>query len=188
MLKKSIILGSSSPRRQELLKQVHIPYQIRTTQVDETIISTQNPEEKVKKLAQLKNKHISINHENELILTADTIVSFKESIFEKPKNKDDAFTMISQLSGNIHDVYTGVMIRSSKHSKLFVERTKVEFWPLTEEEIMLYVNTGEPYDKAGGYGIQSLGAMFVKQIIGDYYNVVGLPISRVVRELKEFNM
>ncbi len=95
--------------------------------------------------------------------------------------------MISRLSGSIHEVFTGVMIRSTEESKIFVERTMVEFWPLKEDEIDWYLSTDEPYDKAGAYGIQSIGAMFVKQIIGDYYNVVGLPISRVVRELREFD-
>lgn len=96
--------------------------------------------------------------------------------------------MIYSLSGQIHDVYTGVMIRTASHEKIFVEQTQVEFWPLTKEKIKTYVATDDPYDKAGAYGIQSLGAKFVKQIAGDYYNVVGLPISRVLQEIEKLNI
>ncbi|HLT56327.1 MAG TPA: Maf family protein, partial [Bacillota bacterium] len=103
-------------------------------------------------------------------------------------NRVHAFEMISSLSGNIHEVYTGVCIRSENREKVFAERTKVEFWPLKKEEIEAYIATEEPYDKAGAYGIQHYGAIFVKQIIGDYFNVVGLPVSRVVRELKQFGI
>ena len=96
--------------------------------------------------------------------------------------------MISALSGNEHEVFTGVLIRSFDDEVAFVERTVVEFWPLSDQEIEGYVSTDEPYDKAGAYGIQSIGAMFVKKINGDYYNVVGLPISQVVRKLRNFSV
>ncbi|TXL67496.1 septum formation inhibitor Maf [Cerasibacillus terrae] len=186
-MSKKLILASSSPRRQELLNQVGISFTIRKPNIDESQIKTNDPMEKVKQLATLKGHNVPISHENEVILTADTVVSYKQKIFEKPKSKEDAYQMISRLSGSVHEVFTGVMIRSTEESKIFVERTMVEFWPLKEDEIDWYLSTDEPYDKAGAYGIQSIGAMFVKQIIGDYYNVVGLPISRVVRELREFD-
>lgn len=185
---KNLILASSSPRRQELLHQVQIPFTLRTSQIDESNIKTNNPSEKVKQLAILKGKNVSIQQKNEVILSADTVVSYNHQIFEKPKNKEDAIQMLSVLNGSIHDVYTGVMIRSQSDEVVFVEQTKVEFWPLSDEEINWYVSLNDPYDKAGAYGIQSIGAIFVKQIIGDYYNVVGLPISRVVRELKKFSI
>ncbi len=185
---KELILASSSPRRQELLKQVNIPFQIRTANVDESVIQTTNPIEKVKQLAELKGQAIPFQHKNEVILAADTIVAHNERIFEKPKDKEEAYYMMSTFSGNSHDVYTGVLIRSDEKEVIFVEKTKVEFWPLTDEEIKWYISTDDPYDKAGGYGIQSLGSIFVKQIVGDYYNVMGLPISKVVRKLRDFQI
>ncbi|WP_188206989.1 Maf family protein [Alkalibacillus aidingensis] len=178
---KSLILASSSPRRQELLKQVKIPFDIRKPNVDESQIKTDDPEEKVKQLAILKGENVPFHHSNEVILSADTVVSYNQKIFEKPSDKEEAYRMISQLSGDTHEVFTGVMIRSQDNEITFVEKTQVEFWPLSQEEIKWYITTNDPYDKAGAYGIQSIGAMFVKQIIGDYYNVVGLPISRVLR-------
>ncbi|MGM8214809.1 Maf family protein [Bacillaceae bacterium W0354] len=187
-MQKQLILASSSPRRQELLKQVNIPFTIRKPEVDESQIITENPVEKVTQLALLKGRTVPIEHEREVILASDTVVAFNHKIYEKPKTKQDAYEMISSLSGTTHDVLTGVMIRSEEDETVFVEKTEVEFWPLTEDEIMWYVSTNDPYDKAGGYGIQSLGSMLVKQIIGDYFTVMGLPISRVVRELRHFSI
>ncbi|TFB18534.1 septum formation inhibitor Maf [Filobacillus milosensis] len=183
-----LVLASGSPRRKELLNQVNIPFSIRKHNFDETLIKTTNPEEKVKELALHKGRAVTIKANDEIILSADTVVSYRDEIFEKPKNKEEAFEMISKLSGDIHEVYSGVMIRSKTQEVLLVEQTKVEFWSLSDAEIETYISTEDPYDKAGSYGIQSIGAMFVKQIIGDYYNVVGLPVSRVVRELREFNI
>lgn len=182
-----LILASTSPRRQELLNQVRIPFTSRSPNVDESQITTNDPIEKVKQLAMLKAENVPINHD-EVILAADTVVAYKQTIFEKPNNKKQAYQMISALSGDVHDVFTGVMIRSCKERTVFVERTRVEFWPLSTNEIEWYVSSKDPYDKAGAYGIQSLGALLVKQINGDYYNVVGLPISRVVRELRKFSI
>ncbi|RIU90132.1 Maf family protein [Oceanobacillus picturae] len=183
-----LILGSSSPRRQELLKQVHLPFSVRTPDIDESQIRTNNPVEKVEQLAIRKSQAIPLLDEKEVILTADTVVSYKQQIFEKPKNKETAIQMISDLSGETHEVYTGVKIRSLEQELVFVERSEVEFWPLSEEEIDWYVSTTDPYDKAGAYGIQSLGAAFVKRINGDYATIVGLPISKVVRELRPFSI
>ncbi|MCG5105094.1 Maf family protein [Oceanobacillus alkalisoli] len=183
-----LILASSSPRRQELLLQVKIPFTVQTANIDESQITTTDPIEKVKQLAIWKGENIPVHHPNTVVLSADTIVSYEHTIFEKPRNQTEAKQMISTLSDQVHDVYTGVMIRSLQKKTVFVERTSVEFWPLSEEEIDAYVATEDPYDKAGAYGIQSLGAMFVKQIIGDYYTVVGLPLSRVVRELRDFGI
>jgi septum formation protein len=183
----TLILASSSPRRQEILKQVNLSFQIRKPEIDESVIHSADPVEKVSQLASAKGKVIPIQHEQEIILSADTVVSMNQQIFEKPKNKQEAHEMITALSGGTHDVFTGVMIRSAEREVTFTEQTQVEFWPLTNELINRYIETEEPYDKAGAYGIQSMGAMFVKQITGDYYNVVGLPVSRVVRELQHFS-
>lgn len=183
-----LILASSSPRRQELLQQVNIPFQIRKPDVDESAIATKDPEERVKQLAQTKGRAVPILEENEVIIAADTVVSLEGYIFEKPKNRENAREMITALSGMNHDVFSGVMIRSEEKEIVFAERTEVAFWPLTEELIDWYISTKEPYDKAGAYGIQSLGAILVKGIIGDYYNVVGLPLARVVQELQQFSI
>ncbi|HLR71772.1 MAG TPA: Maf family protein [Pseudogracilibacillus sp.] len=184
---KKLILASSSPRRRELLNQVGLNFSVRRSYADESQITTTDPEEKVKQLATLKGRHVPI-HQHDIIISADTVVSYQQKVFEKPKTKEEARQMMTSLSGEIHDVFTGVMIRSIHHEKVFVERTEVEFWPLSQKEIEWYVNTHEPYDKAGGYGIQNLGAVFVKRMNGDYFNVVGLPISRVVRELQTFGV
>ncbi|GEL76963.1 Maf family protein [Tenuibacillus multivorans] len=183
-----LILASSSPRRRELLSQVKIPYSIQKPNIDESQVNTSDPVKKVKQVATLKGQNVTIEHENEVILSSDTVVSFNQHIFEKPKDKEEASKMIASLSGDVHEVFTGVMIRSADYETVFVEGTKVEFWPMSKEEIDWYISTNDPYDKAGAYGIQSLGAMFVKQIVGDYNNVVGLPISRVVRELRNFSV
>lgn len=187
-MKKHLILASSSPRRQALLQQVHIPFTVRKPDVDESQVTESDPEEKVEQLARLKGLATTLSNESEVILSADTVVAYKNKIFGKPKSEQDALQMLSLLSGSVHDVYTGVMLRSAHKEEIFVEKTKVEFWPLSNTEINSYIATDEPYDKAGAYGIQSAGAMFVKQIIGDYFTVVGLPISRVCRELKNFSI
>jgi len=182
-----LILASSSPRRQEMLRQVGLNYTIRKANIDESIVTINDPKEKVKQLAALKGRHVTMAND-EVILSADTVVAYKNHIFEKPKTKDDAYDMIASLSGDIHDVFTGVMIRSAEREHVFVEQTEVEFWQLSEQDIQWYIHTDEPYDKAGAYGIQNLGSILVKRIIGDYFNVVGLPISRVVRELQTFGV
>ncbi len=183
-----LILASSSPRRQELLEQVGIEFSVRVADVDESEIVTNDPVEKVQQLAVLKSEHVPFMHDQEVILAADTVVVHANKIFGKPKNKQEARQMIESLSGTTHDVYTGVAIRSKHEQVVFAEKTVVEFWPLDSVEIDWYIETNEPDDKAGAYAIQGLGARFVKQINGDYYNVVGLPVSRVVRELRKFGI
>ncbi|MFC4557804.1 Maf family protein [Virgibacillus kekensis] len=180
-----LILASSSPRRQELLNQINIPFTVRKQDADESLIKTSDPREKVEQLALLKGRHVDILSENEIILSADTVVSFQNRIFEKPASDEEAFEMLSSMSGRVHEVYTGVMLRTQNKERVFVEKTSVEFWPLTDQEINQYIATRDPFDKAGAYGIQSEGAVLVKGISGDYYNVVGLPVSRVVRELRD---
>lgn len=182
-MQNKLILASESPRRQDLLRQVRIPFTAQASNIDESQLITADPIQKVKQLATLKGESIQLA-DRYVVLAADTVVSFKGTIFKKPANQKEAYRMIATLSGSVHDVYTGVMIASHQYRNVFAVRTQVEFWPLTEQEIKWYVETEEPYDKAGAYGIQSLGSLFVKQIIGDYYNVVGLPLSQVVRELR----
>lgn len=187
-MQKNLILASTSPRRQELLKQVGIDFSVKVSDIDESNVTIINPVEKVQQLAYLKGKSVHTKHDNEIILSADTIVVCNNIILSKPSNKEAAYDMIRTLSGHKHEVYTGVAIRSALEETVFVEKTEVQFWPLEDKEIARYIEADEPYDKAGGYGIQGMGALFVKRIIGDYYNVVGLPLSRTVRELRSFGM
>ena len=181
-----LILGSGSPRRQDILKQVNLDFTVRTPNVDESQIKTTKPIEKVSALCKLKAASILFESDDDVIVTADTVVSFNNMIFEKPKTKQEAYTMMRALSGQTHDVHTGVLVRSKQKQELFVETTKVMFYPLTDEDIHNYIDTDEPYDKAGAYGIQGLAAPFIKKIDGDYYNVVGLPIGRLIQVLKTF--
>lgn len=181
---KQLILASKSPRRKELLEDIGLSFTVKTKEVDESIITTEEPKEKVKQLALLKGRSIS-PATNEVILAADTIVANEGKIFGKPSSKEDAYCMIKTLSGSTHDVLTGVAIVSKEKEISFVERTYVTFWPLEEEVIQWYISTDEPYDKAGAYGIQGLGSLLVKEIKGDYFNVVGLPIAKVARKLNE---
>lgn len=184
---KQIILASKSPRRQEMLKNIGLEFSIRTKDIDESSITAKQPAKKVKQLARLKSESLSIN-DNEVVIAADTVVAYENNIFGKPTSTEDAYKMINTLSGQIHHVYTGVSIRSHDRIENFVERTAVEWWDLSEEMIQWYIQTDEPYDKAGAYGIQHLGALLVKRIDGDYFNVVGLPISQVIRKLQLFDI
>ncbi|MFD1037324.1 Maf family protein [Virgibacillus byunsanensis] len=179
-----LILASSSPRRQALLRQVNMNFTVRKQDTDESIVKASDPREKVEQLALLKARNTEIMDKGEVIVTADTVVSYQNQIFGKPEDDKDAYTMLSTLSGQVHEVYTGVAIRANAEEIFFTEKTSVEFWTLSDEDIMSYISTRDPFDKAGGYGIQSEGAVLVRSIHGDYYNVVGLPISRVVRELR----
>lgn len=179
---KRIVLASKSPRRQDILRQVHIPFTVRVADLDESIIKERSPVKKVERLAQLKAANVAMKHD-EVLIAADTVVSFNGQILEKPKDKDDAKRVLQMLSNKEHSVFTGVSLRSMQEQKTFVVETRVTFYPLSDDEIDDYIASGEPFDKAGAYGIQGLGATLVKEIHGDYFNVVGLPIGRVVREL-----
>ncbi|MFC0522454.1 Maf family protein [Pontibacillus salicampi] len=183
-----LVLASSSPRRKDLLNQVNIPFETRKQHVDESNMTCRSPRAYVQALAEKKGRSVPFSVDDEVIMSADTIVSFEGNILGKPANRREAFEMLSMLSGNVHQVYTGVMIRSVEQETVFVEKTTVEFWPLSKDEINDYLDSEEPFDKAGGYGIQSKGSIFVKEIRGDYYNIVGLPLSRVVRSLRAYGV
>ena len=183
-----LVLASSSPRRKEILEQVGYSFRLRKQNTDESEVPTLTPEEMVKELAVLKGRNTPFQQENEVILAADTVVAYQGRVFGKPTSEEDAYNMLKSLSGEIHEVYTGVMLRLKEKELVFAERTLVQFWELTDDDIWNYIRTKEPFDKAGAYGIQGPGAVLVQQIEGDYYNVVGLPISRTVRALKEFSI
>lgn len=180
-----LILASSSPRRRDLLNQVNVEFELREQSADESRVTITDPIEKVKSLAKIK-ADVTETFEGEVILTADTVVSKDGVIYEKPKDKDHAYQMIKELGGSTHQVYTACLLRSLHDEQMIVSKTDVTFYDLTDAEIKSYLQTDDFSDKAGAYGIQSHGALLVKEIRGDYNTVVGLPLAEVVRALKEW--
>ena len=199
---EKIILASSSPRRRELMAQAGFAFEVLVSEADETI-ETETPGEMVEVLSERKAaavaeeiKRQGFAEESVLLVGADTMVAIDGKKLGKPKDEKGAEEMLEELSGRTHQVYTGVtLIRLKKgengsilqESRTFSEGTDVSFYPLTKEEIRSYIATGEPMDKAGAYGIQGKAAVFVKEIKGDYNNVVGLPIARLYQELKNWS-
>lgn len=181
---QSLILASSSPRRQELLQLLQIPFQSISANVNEDFPEQMKANEVAKELAFRKSAAVANEHQDSWVIGSDTIVVLEGKILGKPIDRADAKETLIQLSGQTHEVYTGVSIMYRRYHTVFVEKTNVTFWKLSETEIERYLDTEEPFDKAGSYGIQGYGALFVKQIEGDYYSVVGLPVSRLARELK----
>ncbi|KYH34476.1 septum formation protein Maf [Clostridium tepidiprofundi DSM 19306] len=186
-----IILASASPRRKELLDQIGVSFKVIPSKVDENFDMLKGTiESKVEELAYIKAKEVAQKVNKGLILGADTIVVIDEEILGKPLNDEDAFNMLSRLSGREHKVITGIALIDVDNNRHRVthESTKVIFDTLTKERIIEYIKTGEPNGKAGAYAIQGRAAVFVKKIEGCYFNVVGLPISKVNSILKEFGI
>ncbi|EEL49112.1 MULTISPECIES: Maf family protein [Bacillus cereus group] len=184
---KKLILASGSPRRKELLELADVSFEIVVSEIEETIGAYSSPADIVMSLALQKASAVAENHDECVVLGADTIVTYESRILGKPTDEKEAKEMLQLLSGKTHEVYTGVALISKEKTVTFYERTEVTFWELTEEEIDAYIASKEPLDKAGSYGIQGKGSIFVQHIQGDYYSVVGLPIARLVRELKQFD-
>jgi septum formation protein len=180
-----IILASKSPRRRYLLEQSGIRFIVKASHLDETTIPVSEPMAYVSQLAELKTNEISIEYPNHWIIGADTIVSIDHTILGKPKSDDEAFAMLRHLSGRIHQVYTGYSICCRTKNRRFTDvvTTEVEFKRLTQDEIAWYINSREPFDKAGAYAIQGLGTFLVRRINGSYTNVVGLPVCEVIEFL-----
>lgn len=183
-----IILASASPRRRELLSTAGLKFTVKVADVDEIIDENATPDEVVMSLALQKAQAVAKDNPTSVVIGADTVVVLDSEVLGKPKSVQNAVELLTALSGRSHTVYTGVAVINGEKIKNFCEATEVEFYPLTEEEIRSYVATGEPMDKAGAYGIQGKGCMLVRKINGDYFNVVGLPVSRVCRELRDFNV
>lgn len=182
----TVILASGSPRRKALLEGVGLHLQVLVPDVDETIPEHFTPEEAVLELATRKARaiHHSLEKE-ETIIAADTIVTIDGTILGKPSDEFSAVRMLKQLSGRTHQVYTGVCLIQNGLEESFYNCTSVTFYPLSDKEIRDYVSTGEPLDKAGAYGIQGKGALLVKEICGDYYSVMGLPLAETLRRLRK---
>jgi septum formation protein len=173
-----LVLASKSPRRSEIRKNAGYEFTVRVADADETIPEGTKPEDAVVFLAARKAMAVE-RADDETVLGADTIVVLDNKILGKPKDREDAFNMLKNLSGRVHSVFTGVCIIENGKSMTFSEETQVEFLPLTDHEIYDYIDTNDCYDKAGAYGIQGYASKFVRRINGDYFNVVGLPISAI---------
>lgn len=182
-----IVLASASPRRRELLEMLGVKgFKVIPADVDEDIQDLQ-PDETVKQIARAKARKVSLESaEEDLIIAADTLVFYGGRALGKPTSTDAAKEMLKSLSGNRHTVYTGVAILQGGREMTFAEQTDVFFRPLSEAEIDDYIKTGEPMDKAGAYGAQGRGAVFIERIEGDFFNVMGLPLCRLVTMLRCF--
>lgn len=188
---RKIVLASASPRRRELLAGAGVIFQVCASDGEEKIAS-EKPEEIVRELAMQKATAVALNFDMEegtIVIGADTIVSYNNEILGKPVDEEAAFKTLKMLQGNTHQVYTGVTVLIKRNGKWedisFSESTDVTFYPVSDEEIRVYIASGEPMDKAGSYGIQGGFGIYVKEIRGEYTNVVGLPVGRLFYEMKK---
>ena len=184
----SLILGSQSPRRKELFAGLNVPFSVEARETDETFPEEMNPLEVPEFLATLKSLPFKDDfRENDLLITADTIVLIENQVLGKPLDYDHAFEMLRILSGKKHVVITGVCITSATKQITFADHTDVWFKTLTDDEIDYYLTHYQPYDKAGSYGVQEwIGYVAIERIEGSYFNVMGLPIQRLYEELLKF--
>ena len=188
---KKIILASTSPRRKELLKKIGIEFEIIPPDYDENIIHKPFSYELVESVAEKKGLSIADKlKEDAIVISADTVVVYKNEILGKPKNYDDAFAMLYKLNGNTHIVVTSVCIFDTEKNKKIIKSntSKVTFKNVSEIKIKDYINKFSPYDKAGAYGIQEMGENYIKEINGDYDNIVGLPTKMLKKMLDEINL
>ncbi len=185
---KEFIVASASPRRKELLSGAGFDFRVEPSACDETVDEGLSPEETVKELAERKALSVLKKNPEGIVLGCDTVVALENVILGKPADSEDAFRMIKLLSGKRHKVCTGVCVADSSRSESFVSVAEVEFYEISDETAKSYVETGECSDKAGAYGIQGFGGMLVKEIKGDYFSIVGLPLSESARCLASFGI
>ena len=184
----AVILASQSPRRKQLLEMLGMEFTVIPAKGEEVVPVGVGPKETVRALSRQKAAAVAANSkEDDIIIAADTIVWYENMVLGKPRDEQEAARMLSALSGNVHQVYTGVTVRQGDKVLSAAECTDVRFRKLSGKEIDAYIATGEPMDKAGAYGIQGKCAAYISGISGDYNNVVGLPIARVYQELKRIN-
>ena len=179
-----IILASQSPRRQELIANITPDFTAIVSEAEEILPEDIAPEEIPAYFAEIKAGTVAAAHPDDIVIGADTVVILDGEILGKPRDKDDAVRMLRALSGRVHTVVTGCAVCQGGSRITFSESTRVEFYPLGDREILEYIGTGEPFDKAGAYGIQGRGCVLVKRIEGDFFNVMGLPVARLKRELE----
>lgn len=185
----SIVLASASPRRQELLSRIGLTFTVQIPDIDEESVTGLTPDKLVETLSQLKSAKVSANcSSHSVVIAADTVVVLDGQILGKPSDRKEAFSMLSSLSGREHQVYTGVTVRQGDRFETIHEVSSVRFRALSASEIERYIATGEPMDKAGSYGIQGYGALLVSGLVGDYFNVMGLPLCRLGQLLPHFGI
>ena len=180
-----IILASRSPRRQELIANIISDFSVVASDAEEVLPEGVAPEDAPAYLAKLKAQAVAADYPDDVVIGADTVVILDGEVLGKPRDRDDAVRMLRGLSGKTHTVVTGCAIVKNGQITSFSDITRVEFYPLDDREIMEYIATGEPFDKAGAYGIQGRGCVLVKRIEGDFFNVMGLPVARLKRELEK---
>lgn len=183
-MNKKIILASQSPRRRELVALLDLPFQVVSPETDEHFDTSLSLEEQIKQVAKEKAKTVFKDHQDAIVISADTIVVYDNEILQKPLHAEDAKLMLEKLSGKTHEVWTAVSMLSSEEEDTFLTKSSVKFYDLDEKEIKNYVSTSEPLDKAGGYNIHGYGALFVEAVEGDHFAIMGLPISKVYQSLK----
>ncbi|MBM3240504.1 septum formation inhibitor Maf [Candidatus Poribacteria bacterium] len=183
-----LILASASPRREQLLKQIGLEFEVMPSDFDESRVCMNNPAETAERAALEKARAVAKKLIEGIVIGADTIVVHENEVMGKPKDQSDAIKMLKRLSGKKHEVITGVALVNARNNREYVwsEKTSVWFRQLSNIEIKKYVESGQPMDKAGAYGIQGRAAAFVKKINGCYFNVVGLPLASLVENLKRF--
>ena len=181
-----MILASNSQRRQEILKDAGFNFRVITSNIEE-ISDKENVIERILDIAEKKLEQIAKNNVNEFILAADTVVELNEKVFGKPKNREEAFKFLKTLSGKVHRVITAYVFKNISKNILIREVviSEVKFFDLDDETINWYLDTGEPFDKAGAYGIQGYGRVLVEKIDGDYYSIMGFPISNFLKNLRK---
>ena len=179
-----IVLASKSPRRQELLKNIISNFKIEVREIEETFPDTLKGGEIAQYISEQKANAFKHTNENSMIITADTIVCFEDKVLGKPKSHENAFEMLRSLSGKKHTVFTGVSLLFKNKLTSFYDATSVSFYELSDEEINEYIKNHQPFDKAGSYGIQEwMGYVGIQKIEGDFFNVMGLPLHRLYREI-----
>lgn len=179
-----VILASQSPRRQELMEKFHIPFSVRVADIDESMDPGKDPYEEVARVSRLKAEATPHSYED-VVIAADTIVVCNGQVLGKPTDEADAKRMLTALSGRDHQVMTGFTVLYRDQVRVCTEVTDLHFRPLSEKEILAYIATKEPMDKAGAYGIQGGAALFAQKMVGDYYNVMGLPVCKLGQVLRE---
>ena len=179
-----LILASQSPRRKALMELFHIPFTVRVADIDETMDESKSPIDEVARVSRLKAEATPRTCDD-VVVAADTIVVCQGKVLGKPADENDAYRMLKLLSGKDHQVMTGLTVLRGDTAIVHTEVTDIHFRELTDAEIRAYIRTGEPMDKAGSYGIQGGAALFAERMVGDYYNVMGLPVCRLWQMLRE---
>lgn len=186
MLHRKLILASASPRRKELMEDIWFPFTIACAEIEEVLQKDIPVEKAIEQIALSKAQNVFLRNPEAIVLGCDTVVCYGKEVLGKPKDKDDAYRMLKMLSGKTHRVISAVALLQKGHCDVFHDVSEVTFYDLDDDLISYYLSLDEPYDKAGSYGIQGKGKLLVKELRGDYFSVMGLPVAKVYRLLKKY--